>query len=144
MWLPSSLFGVIFCGEDLCDHGGSSYRLWEMEKTKVRNPWGITNGILRQYWCGTLWGEYVKISASCVFIGYRGLSGVYPVGVVLCVTQSLHSFLALSLVGSIAIHCIPLPAGTTYSSLLLFVVTVFSVLCTTGVFHEGGVMCCKF
>ena len=41
------------------------------------------------------------------------LVAVYPVGVVLHVSLSLCTvFLAVSLVDSIAIHCIPLPAGT--------------------------------
>jgi len=33
-------------------------------------------------------------------------------GSIVSLTQSMQVFLALSLVGSIAIHCIPLPAGT--------------------------------
>jgi len=67
------------------------------EDNCVRNPWGIISGTLRQYWCGTLRGEYVKISiylylgflcihrlSWCVF-----LVDVYPVGVVLRVSPSL-------------------------------------------------------
>jgi len=51
-------------------------------------------------------------------------------------------FLALSLFGSIAIHCIPLPDGTVLVGHCgTFVVTL--VLRATGVFCEGGVMCCK-
>ena len=30
----------------------------------------------------------------------------------MCLTQSMHGFMALSLVGSVAVYCIPLPDGT--------------------------------
>jgi len=94
--------------------------VWDGENRCVRNPRRITNGTLRHYFCGTLTGEYVKpvllcIWDSCVFIGYCGLSS-WSVCIcrcsIACLTQSVLGFIALSLVGSIAIHCIPLPAGT--------------------------------
>jgi len=72
---------------------------------------------------------------------------VYPVGVVLRVSLTLCAvFWALSLVGSIAIHCIPLPAGTVFVGHCGPFVVTLSLLCapysTTGVFREDGVTCC--
>ena len=58
---------------------------------------------------------YLYLEFLCIYrlLWSVFLGGVYPVGVVLCVSLSLSAvFLALSLVNSIAIHCIPLPAGT--------------------------------
>jgi hypothetical protein len=36
---------------------------------KCVNPWGIFSGTLREYWCGTLRGEYVKISIY-LYLGF--------------------------------------------------------------------------
>jgi len=71
----------------MCDHGGSGYRLYLGFLFVYRLSWSVF------------------------------LVGVYSVGVVLRVSLSLWAVFfwgggALSLVGNIAIHCIPLPAGT--------------------------------
>ena len=56
----------------------------------------------------------------------------------MCLTQSMRGNFPLLLVGIIAIHCIPLPTGTVLVGHCgTSVVTVFSVLCIT------GVMCCN-
>ena len=60
-----------------------------------------------------------------------------------CLTQSMRGILALSLVGSIAIHCIPLPAGTVLVGHCgTFVVTVFSVLRTAQLVFPLRVVLC--
>jgi len=58
---------------------------------------------------------YLYLEFLCIYrlLWSVFLVGVYPVGVVLRVSLSLCTvFLALLLADSIAIHCIPLPAGT--------------------------------
>ena len=55
----------------------------------------------------------MKISNSCVFIGYRGLSSWCVSCRCSIVCLSLCAVFWHSLVGSIAIHCFQLPAGTT-------------------------------
>jgi hypothetical protein len=68
--------------------------LGDGEDKCVRNPWGITGGILRQYSCGTLRREYVKIS-TYLYLGFLCIYGlswsvflvcVYSVGVVMPVS----------------------------------------------------------
>ena len=97
----------------MCGLGGSGYRMSGMERKVCKRPLGNNSAILRQHCCGALWGEYVKTSSYmylvflCIFRLPRSvfLVGVYPVGVVLRVSLSLCK------VGSVAIHCIPLPDG---------------------------------
>jgi len=71
--------------------------LGDGEDKCVRNPWGITGGILRQYCCGTLRGGYVIIS-TYLYLGFLCvywlscsvfLVGVYPVRVAFRVSLSL-------------------------------------------------------
>jgi len=99
MSLPSSVLGVVSCGEDCVWPWWIRLSpLGDGEDKCVRNPWGITSGILRQYWCGTLRGEYVKISTYlyllflCIYwLSYSVfLVGVNPVHVVLCTSTSWY------------------------------------------------------
>jgi hypothetical protein len=90
------------------------------EKKCVGNPRSITSGTLRQYWCGMLREECVKTS-TYLYLGflciYRLLWSVFWLVCIcrcsiVCLTQSMCGFLAQSLAGRIAIHCIPILAGT--------------------------------
>jgi len=92
-----SFLGSFSVERTVCDLGGSSITCGDGEDKCVRNPWGIISDTLRQYWCGMLRGEYVKISIY-LYLGFLCihrlswsdfLVGVYLVGVVLHVSPSL-------------------------------------------------------
>ena len=90
---------------------------WGMERIVFKEPFGNNSGILRQHLFGALWGEYVKTS-TFIWISFASILTRCPLGwcvpcrcSITSLTQPIHSYLALSPVGSVATHCIPLPAG---------------------------------
>jgi hypothetical protein len=80
------------------------------------NSWGDSSNTLRHYLCGMFRGEYVKqhlhvseVPMCLLVLQSVFLVGVYPVGVgIVCHTQFMFGFLALSLVGGVAVRCVSL------------------------------------
>ena len=95
------------------------------------------NGILR-YWCEELRGEYLKNNTFLylVFLCIYGYRGLFPWLVcfcrcsITCLAQPMSSYFALSLVGSVSIHCIPLSVGVLVGHCGSFVAT-FIVQCAS-------------